>query len=88
MLGETPSSDEENEGTEVPKKRSREQDTKNEEIDFDKLFPGWWKEDQHTAECECDFCMLYFGKHKVSSSTASDSVVLDGARNPSTPDGA
>lgn len=91
MLGEIPSSDEENlneERAKVTKKNSREQDTKGEGIDFDKLFPGWWKEDQHTAECTCDFCVLYFGKHKTSSSTASDSVDLDGAQNPSTPDGA
>ena len=91
MLGEIPSSDEENlneERAKVPKRNSREQDTKGEEIDFDKLFPGWWKEDQRMAECACDFCVLYFGKHKTSSSTASDSVVLDGAQNPSTPDGA
>lgn len=29
---------------------------------LDRLFPGWWEQDQHKPECSCDFCKLYHGQ--------------------------
>lgn len=91
-LGEEDTSSDE-ETTHVPKTSRKEEPKKTEQIDFDKLFPGWWREDQHAAECDCDFCLLYFQGRKATSSaaaisTVSESVDLDGAKNPSTPDAA
>ena len=34
---------------------------------IDRLFPGWWEQDQHLAECGCDFCKLMFGRQDDAS---------------------
>ena len=34
---------------------------------LDRMFPGWWEEDQHVAECRCDFCLFYHGHSPAHS---------------------
>ena len=51
VLGET--SDGEDDVEEVKQESTMEK--------IDRLFPRWREEDQHLAECGCDFCKLMFG---------------------------
>ena len=64
-LGEIGSSDEET-NAKAPKMSSSEASTQRQVIDFDKLFPNWWVEDQHLETCYCDFCVMFFNKSRPS----------------------
>lgn len=79
-----------------------EVDSSSSEDELDRLFPGWWENDQHLAECDCDFCKLYHtkrpGKASVTKATSSlslntgsngsDGVAVEQHQNPKTPDAA
>ena len=50
-------------GEEVESSSSEEEEANEDTIaKINRLFPGWWQEDQHLAECRCQFCQLMFGR--------------------------
>lgn len=56
ILGENDSSDDE---VEVVVK----EESTHEKVE--RLFPGWWEQDQHPAECWCEFCLLMFSQSQA-----------------------
>lgn len=44
-----------------------------EEMDkLDRLFPRWWEDDQHLADCECDFCKIYYKGIRSTMTSTTD----------------
>lgn len=79
-LGEVSSSDEET-TVKAPKMFSTETSTNPQGIDFDKLFPNWWEEDQHLETCFCDFCVLFFGKTRPSIEPLISTALMPASPN-------
>lgn len=79
-LGEVSSSDEET-TVKAPKMSSTETSTNPQGIDFDKLFPNWWEEDQHLETCFCDFCVLFFGKTRPSIEPLISTALMPASLN-------
>lgn len=67
---------------EVHSSSEEEQETEKETVSaklarIDRLYPGWWQEDQHVVECACGFCQLMFDRKPLDSSGAA--AVCSGA---------
>lgn len=61
---------------EVHSSSEEEQETEKETVSaklarIDRLYPGWWQEDQHVVECTCGFCQLMFDRKPLDSTGAA-----------------